>query len=214
MPSLEVLDIQKKKVGTIDLSDAVFGVKVNHGLVHQMIKAQTANRRRGTAKTKTRGEVRGGGKKPFRQKGTGNARRGSQRSPLLVGGGTSFGPQPRAFTQKYTKEMFRGAIRSALSDRVHEKRILIIDDFKLSQPKTKELFGILKKNFDLDSALIVDESNQNLERSGKNLPNVKILRSEGINVYDIVKHPWLLMTKTAAQSIEKKLLPTKKKIEG
>src|SRR5271154_4899835 len=131
MPTLDVLNQDKKKVGTIDLRDDVFAVKVNIPLVHQVIKAQLADRRQGTAKTKVKSEVRGGGRKPFRQKGTGNARQGSTRSPLHPGGGQNFGPQPRSYEQSTPKEMMRGALRSALSDRVKESRVLIIDEFKL-----------------------------------------------------------------------------------
>src|SRR4051812_46382552 len=131
MPTLDVINQEKKKVGTIDLSDAVFAVKVNVPLVHQVIKAQLAGRRQGNAKTKTKSEVRGGGRKPYRQKGTGNARQGSIRSPLKAGGGQSHGPVPRSYEQGTPKEMMRGALRSALSDRVKAQRVLIVDEFKL-----------------------------------------------------------------------------------
>src|ERR1700733_120074 len=128
MPSLNVINQEKKKVGTIELRDDVFAVDVNVPLVHQVLKAQLAGRRQGNAKTKTKGEVRGGGKKPFRQKGTGNARQGSTRSPLHPGGGQSFGPQPRSYEQFTPKEMMKGALRSALSDRVKAARLLVIED--------------------------------------------------------------------------------------
>src|SRR5438045_254843 len=137
MPTLDVINTDKKKVGTIDLSDKVFGAKVNIPLIHQVIKAQLATRRQGTASTKVKSEVRGGGKKPYKQKGTGNARRGSQRSPLVVGGGRTFGPRPRSYEQVTPKEMMRGALRSALSDRVKSNRLIVIDEFKLGTAKTK-----------------------------------------------------------------------------
>jgi large subunit ribosomal protein L4 len=205
MPTLDVYNQEKKKVGSIDLSDDVFATEVNYPLVHQVIKAQLANRRQGTAKTKTKSEIRGGGRKPFRQKGTGNARMGSLRTPLRPGGGQNFGPIPRSYEQATPKEMMRGALRSALSDRVKENRVLIIDEFKLQSVKTKTFNELLKKNFDLDKVLIVDEKNQNLELSGRNIKGIKILRSEGINVYDIVKHEWLLLTKKAAESVQNRL---------
>src|SRR5271168_248961 len=139
MPTLELMNQEKQKVGSIQLRDDVFAVDVNVPLVHQVLKAQLAGRRQGTAKTKVKSEVRGGGRKPFKQKGTGNARQGSSRSPLQPGGGQNFGPQPRSYEQATPKEMVRGALRSALSDRVKEGRFLVIDEFKLGSPKTKVL---------------------------------------------------------------------------
>src|SRR5437588_1247786 len=139
MPTLDVVNLENKKVGSIDLRDDVFAVPVNVALVHQVIKAQLAGRRQGTAKTKVKSEVRGGGKKPFRQKGTGNARQGSSRSPLQPGGGQNFGPIPRSYAQATPKEMMRGALRSALSDRVKSSRVLVVDEFKLDAIKTKAL---------------------------------------------------------------------------
>src|SRR6476659_96113 len=135
MPTLELINQDKQKVGTINLRDDVFAVSVNVPLVHQVLKAQLAGRRQGTAKTKTKSEVRGGGRKPFRQKGTGNARQGSTRSPLHPGGGQNFGPIPRSYEQATPKEMVRGALRSVLSDRVKASRVLIVDEFKLSTHK-------------------------------------------------------------------------------
>ena len=207
MPTLDVINQDKKKVGTIDLRDDVFAVEVNHALVHQVIKAQLANRRQGTAKTKTKSEVRGGGRKPFRQKGTGNARQGSTRSPLNPGGGQSFGPQPRSYEQKTPKAMMRGALRSALSDRVKSKKVIIIDQIKLDTPKTKTFNEILKKKLELGKTLIVDDANKNLELSGRNIPNVRVMRSEGVNVYDLIKYEWLVMTKKAAEAIQTRLTP-------
>src|SRR5947209_11916588 len=145
MPTLDVVDQTKKKVGTINLSDEVFGADVNVALVHQVIKAQLAGRRQGTAKTKVKSEVRGGGRKPFKQKGTGNARQGSIRSPLQPGGGQNFGPQPRSYAQSTPKEMIRGALRSALSDRVKASRVLIVDEFKLDAIRTKALNEVISK---------------------------------------------------------------------
>ncbi|OFZ82490.1 MAG: 50S ribosomal protein L4 [Bdellovibrionales bacterium RIFOXYD1_FULL_44_7] len=208
MPTLDVFSQEKQKVGNIELRDDVFGVSVNRPLVHQVLKAQLAGRRQGTAKTKTKAEVRGGGRKPFRQKGTGNARQGSSRSPLNPGGGQTFGPIPRSYVQSTPKEMVRGALRSALSDRVNAKRMLIIDQFKLASPKTKGFSELLRKKLQLEKkVLIVDDANKNLELSGRNIPNLQIIRSEGINVYDIIRNDWLVCTKEAAQKIEKHLAP-------
>jgi large subunit ribosomal protein L4 len=205
MPTLDVVNLENKKVGTVDLAEGVFGVDVNFPLVHQVIKAQLANRRQGTAKTKTKGEVRGGGKKPFRQKGTGNARQGSTRSPLQPGGGQNFGPQPRSYVQATPKEMMRGALRSALSDRVAAKRLLVVDAFNFQAPKTKVLGEILSKKFGVEKALLVDSENRGLELSGRNLKNVKVLRSEGVNVYDIVRYDWILVSKQAVKDVEARL---------
>lgn len=207
MPTLDVINQEKKKVGTIQLRDDVFAVDVNVALVHQVIKAQLAGRRQGTAKTKVKSEVRGGGRKPFKQKGTGNARQGSTRSPLQPGGGQSFGPIPRSYEQATPKEMMRGALRSALSDRLGAQRVLIVDEFKLPQIKTKAMNEILSKNLAVSKVLIVDETNANLEASARNLRNVKVLRSEGINVYDIVKHDWLVLTQAAVKAVEGRLAP-------
>ncbi len=204
MPTLDLLSQDNKKVGTIDLREDVFAVDVNIPLVHQVIKAQLAGRRQGTAKTKTKAEVRGGGRKPFKQKGTGNARQGSSRSPLHPGGGQSFGPLPRSYEQATPKEMMRGALRSALSDRVKSSRVLVVDEFNLKEIKTKAFSEIVGK-FQLDQVLIVDDKNTNLELSGRNIPRVKILRTEGLNVYDVVRHEWVVMTKRAVQAIEARL---------
>ena len=209
MPTLEVLNLDKKKVGTIELSDDVFGVKVNHALVHQVIKAQLAGRRQGTAKTKVKSEARGGGKKPFKQKGTGNARQGSSRSPLQPGGGQNFGPQPRSYEQATPKEMLRGALRSVLSDRLGANRLLVLEDLALASKKTKEFNRILKDKLALDKVVFVDDKNDALELSGRNIPHVKILRTEGLNVYDIVRHEWLVLSKRAVASVEKRLSPTR-----
>lgn len=211
MPTVDVINQDKAKVGTVNLRDDVFAVEVNVPLVHQVLKAQLAGRRQGTAKTKTKGEVRGGGAKPFRQKGTGNARQGSSRSPLNPGGGQNFGPQPRSYEQATPKEMVRGALRSALSDRVKANRMVVIDEFKIDTPKTKVLAELLRNKLDLNKVLIVDDANANLERSGRNLRDNKILRTEGLNVYDVIRHEWIILTKRAVQAIESRLAPAQEK---
>ncbi len=208
MPTLELINQEKVKIGTIELRDDVFGVEVNVPLVHQVLKAQLAGRRQGTAKTKTKSEVRGGGRKPFRQKGTGNARQGSIRSPLQPGGGQNFGPQPRSYAQSTPKEMVRGALRSVLSDRVKAHRVLVIDEFHLESIKTKTLDFLLKEKLQLDQVLIVDDANRNLELSGRNIPRIKVLRTEGLNVYDVVRNEWVVITKRAVEAIETRLAPS------
>ena len=205
MPTLDVINQEKKKVGSIQLRDDVFAVPVNVALVHQVLKAQLAGRRQGTAKTKTKSEVRGGGRKPFKQKGTGNARQGSSRSPLQPGGGQNFGPQPRSYEQATPKEMVRGALRSALSDRVKANRMLVMDEWKLDTIKTKALDEIIKSKLALEQVLIVDDANKNLELSGRNIPKIKVLRTEGLNVYDIVRYDWVVFTKRAVQAVETRL---------
>lgn len=205
MPTLDVVNQENKKVGSMDLEAAIFATTINYPLVHQVIKAQLANRRQGTAKTKTKSEIRGGGKKPFKQKGTGNARQGSTRSPLNVGGGQNFGPQPRSYEQATPKEMMRGALRSALSDRVKASRLVVVDEFKFSAAKTKVFAEMMKNKFKLEKVLIVDDRNEFLELSGRNVPKVRILRSEGLNVYDIVRHEWIVMTKKAVATTTARL---------
>jgi large subunit ribosomal protein L4 len=205
MPTLDLINQEKKKVGTIQLRDDVFAVDVNVALVHQVLKAQLAGRRQGTAKTKTKSEIRGGGRKPFKQKGTGNARQGSTRSPLQVGGGQNFGPQPRSYEQATPKEMMRGALRSALSDRVKANRLLVVDEFKFDKIKTKALHDLIKDKLQMEQVLFIDDANKNFELSGRNIPRIKILRTEGINVYDIVRYDWTVITKRAVQAVESRL---------
>lgn len=205
MATLDVINFEKKKVGTINLSDDVFATVINMPLIHQVIKAQLADRRQGTAKTKVKSEVRGGGRKPFRQKGTGNARQGSSRSPLHPGGGQSFGPQPRSYKQYTTKEMVRGALRGALSDRMKANRVLVIDEMKLANHKTKAMNEIVKTKLQLEKVLFIDDSNQNLERASRNIAGVRVLRTAGINVYDIIKSQWIVFSKKAVQAVEERL---------
>ena len=205
MPTVELYNQKKEKVGTVNLSDAVFGTDINRALVHQVIKAQLADRRQGTAKTKVKSEVRGGGKKPFKQKGTGSARQGSTRSPVNVGGGQNFGPQPRSYAEKTPKEMVRGALRSALSDRVKAAHVIVLDQLTFKTPKTQDAEKILKDTFKLENALLIATADQNLELSVRNLKGIRMLRTEGINVYDIIKHDWLVLTSDAVKTLEARL---------
>jgi large subunit ribosomal protein L4 len=209
MAKVKVFNLKKQEVGEIDLPDSVFGVKVSTAIIHQAVVTQLAGRRRGTASTKTKSEVRGGGKKPFRQKGTGNARQGSSRSPLMPGGGEAHGPKPRSYFKTFPKKMAQAAMRSALSDKLGSERLLIIDDFKFGKPKTKEVASVLG-TFGLKKALLVDSENKNLELASRNLEKHKFLRTEGVNVYDVVNHEWLVLSKQAAQTLAERLAGEKR----
>lgn len=198
MATVKVYNLKKQEVGQIDLPDSVFKAEVNSALVHQAVVTQLAGRRRGTASTKTKAEVRGGGKKPFRQKGTGNARQGSSRSPLMPGGGESFGPKPRSYFKTFPKKMAQAAMRSALSDKFGSERIIVIDELKIAKPKTAEMAALVEL-FGLNKALIVDGANKNLELASRNLAKHKFLKTEGVNVYDVVNHEWLVLSKKAAE---------------
>lgn len=204
MATLDLFNQNKKKVGTVELNDDVFDVKVNIGLVHQVIKAQLAGRRQGTAKTKTKSEVRGGGRKPFKQKGTGNARQGSIRSPLQPGGGQNFGPIPRSYAERTPKEMMRGALRSALSDRLKSKRLFVVDQFVFDEVKTKAA-ALMLKAWGFEKPLLLDAGNTNLELSGRNLKGVRVLRPEGLNVYDVVKSDAVLLSRAALEEVTERL---------
>ncbi|HRK01951.1 MAG TPA: 50S ribosomal protein L4 [Oligoflexia bacterium] len=205
MAKFDVVNLKNEKVGSVDLPEEVFGVKVNQPLVLQVIKAQLAGLRQGTASTKTKGLIRGGGKKPFKQKGTGNARQGSSRSPLNPGGGSNFGPQPRKYNQRTPKEMVRGALRCVLSDKALAQHLVIVDRFDLSSGKTKDLASTLKKSFKIESALLIDAQNQKLSLASRNLPRVNYVKTEGTNTYDIVKHEWLIISKESAQALAARL---------
>jgi len=205
MPIVDIINLEKQKVGTIELKEEIFNIDVNMALVHQVLKAQLAGLRRGTAKTKTRGEVRGGGRKPFRQKGTGRSRQGSIRSPLHPKGGQSFGPIPRTYAQRTPKKMIKGAMYCLLSDRFKAGRLLVVDTFELEEIRTKRLNQILRKQLELDKVLIVDRQNQKLELSGRNLPHVKVLRTEGLNVYDLLRSEWVVFTQQAVQWIHERV---------
>lgn len=209
MAKVKVFNLKNQEVGEIDLPDAVFGVEVSTAIIHQAVVTQLAGRRRGTASTKTKAEVRGGGKKPFRQKGTGNARQGSSRSPLMPGGGESFGPKPRSYFKTFPKKMAQAAMRSALSDKLGSERLIVIDDFKFANPKTKDIAAVLG-TFGLNKALLVDGENKNLELASRNLRKHKYLRTEGVNVYDVVNHEWLVLSKKAAQTLAERLANEKR----
>jgi large subunit ribosomal protein L4 len=206
MALADVFDIKGEKVGEVELKDEVFNCDVKPYLMHDVVTMQLANRRRGTAATKTRKEVRGGGKKPFRQKGTGRARQGSSRSPLQPGGGTVFGPHPRDYSYSVPKKVRRGALRSALSVRYAGLAMKVLDKLELEAISTKNFNGIVK-TFSLTKPLfVIDKKDELVEKSARNIPFVKVLRVEGLNVYDIIRHEQLVLTLDALKRIEEVLV--------
>ena len=206
MPVLTVYDQTKKKVGDINLDDRVFNVPVRKHLLYEAVKAYNANRRQGTSSTRSRGEVSGGGAKPFRQKGTGQARQGSSRSALQVGGGVAFGPKPRSYEYKLSTKVGRGALRSALSQLCKESKIMVLKDLKLDEIKTKKFSSILSK-FSLAKGLIVDLDNKNVEKSSANIRSFKFTEPQWVSVYDLLKFQNLLVTEKAILTLEKRLQP-------
>lgn len=202
MANVSVYNIEGKEVGTIELSDAVFGVEVNEHLVHMAVVNHLANKRQGTQKAKTRSEVSGGGRKPWRQKGTGHARQGSTRAPQWTGGGVVFAPVPRDYSFKMNKKEKRAALKSALTAKVEENRFIVVDEIRLDEIKTKNFANILK-NLEVSKALVVlEDGNINAEISAKNIADVKTAKTNTINVYDILKYNTVIVTKAAARNIE------------
>ena len=202
MANVSVYNMEGKEVGTIELNDAVFGVKVNEHLVHMAVVSQLANKRQGTQKAKTRSEVSGGGRKPWRQKGPGHARQGSTRAPQWTGGGTVFAPVPRDYSFKMNKKEKRFALKSALTSRVQENKIFVLDELSLTEIKTKAMKGVLD-SLNVRKALVVTkEADQTVAMSARNLPDVKTAHTGTINVYDILKYNTLVLTKDAVAAIE------------
>ncbi len=202
MANVAVYNMEGKEVGKLDLNDAVFGVEVNEHLVHMAVLQQLANNRQGTQKAKTRSEVRGGGRKPWRQKGTGHARQGSTRAPQWTGGGIVFAPVPRDYSFKINKKEKRAALKSALSSRVQENKLIVVDELKLDEIKTKKLAEVLK-NLNVEKALVViNDNDQNVVMSAKNIPTVKVAQTNTINVFDILKYSNVVVTKAAVATIE------------
>ena len=184
MANVAVYNMEGKEVGTLDLNDAVFGVEVNEHLVHMAVLQQLANNRQGTQKAKTRSEVRGGGRKPWRQKGTGHARQGSTRAPQWTGGGVVFAPVPRDYSFKINKKEKRAALKSALTSKVQENKLIVVDELKLDEIKTKRFAAVLK-NLNVEKALVViDDNDQNVVLSARNIPTVKVAQTNSINVFD------------------------------
>ena len=202
MANVSVYNIEGKEVGKIDLSDAVFGVEVNEHLVHMAVVNQLANNRQGTQKAKTRSEVSGGGRKPWRQKGTGHARQGSTRSPQWTGGGVVFAPVPRDYSFKMNKKEKRAALKSALTSRVEENKFIVVDELNFDEIKTKKFQAVLN-NLNVNKALVVlEDGNKNVEISAKNIPDVKTAHTNTINVYDILKYNTVIATKAVVAAIE------------
>ena len=202
MANVSVYNIEGKEVGKIDLSDAVFGVEVNEHLVHMAVVSQLANNRQGTQKAKTRSEVSGGGRKPWRQKGTGHARQGSTRASQWTGGGVVFAPVPRDYSFKMNKREKRAALKSALTSRVEENKFIVIDEINFEEAKTKNFANILK-NLDVSKALVVlEDDNKNAELSARNIADVKTAKTNTINVYDILKYNTVITTKAVVAKIE------------
>ena len=202
MANVSVYNIEGKEVGKIDLSDAVFGGEVNEHLVHMAVVSQLANNRQGTQKAKTRSEVSGGGRKPWRQKGTGHARQGSTRAPQWTGGGVVFAPVPRDYSFKMNKREKRAALKSALTSRVEENKFIVIDEINFEEAKTKNFANILK-SLDVSKALVVlEDDNKNAELSARNIADIKTAKTNTINVYDILKYNTVITTKAVVAKIE------------
>ncbi len=206
MAVVNVYDIEKNKVSELELDDSVFAVPVKEHVMYDVVRMQLASRRQGTASTKGRSDVRGGGKKPWRQKGTGRARVGTTRSPIWRGGGIVFGPQPRDYSFKITKKVRKAAIKSALTLKIQKDKMLVLNDFQLDEIKTKKFKEVLER-FELKSALfVIDKANPELQKSSRNIKDVKMMLSEGINVYDILKYDNLILLEPSVKMIERALL--------
>ena len=202
MANVSVYNIEGKEVGTMELNDAVFGVEINEHLVHMAVVSQLANKRQGTQSAKTRSEVSGGGRKPWRQKGTGHARQGSTRSPQWKGGGVVFAPKPRDYSFKMNKKESRLALLSALTSRVNEKKFIVVDELSFDTPKTKN-FAAVMDNLKFNKALVVlADDDKNVILSARNIPTVKTASTNTINVYDILKYDTMVVTKAAALGIQ------------
>ncbi len=202
MPKVDLLNIEGKKVGNIELSDDIFAVEVNEDVMHEVVLNYLANQRQGTQSTKTRSEVRGGGKKPWKQKGTGRARQGSIRAPQWIKGGIALGPKPRSYKYTLNKKVKRLALKSALTTKVLENKLIVLDALELEEIKTKTMAGILA-NLNVEKALVVlPENNVNVQASTRNIPNIKTALVNTINTYDILKYDMFVVTKAAVEKIE------------
>ena len=202
MANVSVYNIEGKEVGSIELNDAVFGVEINEHLVHMAVVNQLANNRQGTQSAKTRSEVSGGGRKPWRQKGTGHARQGSTRAPQWTGGGIVFAPKPRDYSFKMNKKEKKLALLSALTSKVADNKIVVLDEFKLDGIKTKK-FAEVMNNLKVSKALVVLEGeNKNVVLSGRNIPTVKVSATNEINTYDVLKYDTLVVTKAAVEKLQ------------
>ena len=202
MPKVDLLNMEGKKVGDIELAESVFAVEVNEDVMHEVVVNYLANQRQGTQSTKTRSEVRGGGRKPWKQKGTGRARQGSIRAPQWIKGGIALGPKPRSYKYTLNKKVRRLALKSALSSKVLENQIIVLDELKLEEIKTKAMAKVLE-NLKAEKALIVIlDKDVNVQASARNIPNVKTASVNTINTYDLLKYETLIVTKAAVEKIE------------
>ena len=202
MANVSVYNMEGKEVGSLELNDAVFGVEVNEHLVHMAVVQQLANNRQGTQKAKTRSEVSGGGRKPWRQKGTGHARQGSTRAAQWTGGGVVFAPTPRNYTFKLNKKEKRAALRSVLTSKVANQKFIVLDELKMDSIKTKEFKAVLE-NLKVDNALVVmNDKDNNVVLSARNIPNVKTTLTNTLNVFDVLKYKTVIVTKEAVATIE------------
>ena len=202
MANVSVYNIEGKEVGTIDLSDAVFGVEVNEHLMHMAVVQQLANKRQGTQKAKTRSEVSGGGRKPWRQKGTGHARQGSTRAPQWVGGGVVFAPTPRDYSFKLNKKEKKAALKSALTSRVQENKFIVIDEMNFGEIKTKNFQNMLNNLSVAKALVVIEEGNTNAVLSARNIADVKTTKANTLNVFDVLKYNTVIATKAAVANIE------------
>ncbi len=202
MANVAVLNMEGKEVGTIELNDAVFGVKVNEHLVHMAVVQHLANKRHGTQKAKTRGEVSGGGRKPWRQKGTGHARQGSTRSPQWTGGGVVFAPVPRDYSFKINKKEKRAALKSALTSKVQGNSLIVVDELKLDEIKTKKFVAVMNNLKVQKGLVVIDGNDNNVVMSARNLQEIKMIPADSINVYDVMNAKTLVLTKDAVAKIE------------
>ena len=203
--SIEMVSLTNQPVGQVDLPAEVFAAPVREHLLYEAVRMQLANRRSGTHSTKTRGDVSGGGRKPWRQKGTGRARAGSSRSPIWVGGATIFGPQPRDYSYRMPSTARRTAIRSALSGKLRDGQIKLVDHLEIADGKTKLLAQLLKELGAKSALILTAERDEKLERAGRNLPNAKVLRVDGANVYDILRYDTLILTQESVAALEQRL---------
>lgn len=206
---MAVVDVQSQtgeKISQTDLNNAIFNINVKSSVMHEVVTMQLANRRSGSAAVKHRSDVRGSGRKLFRQKGTGRARRGNIKSPLLRGGGVVFGPDPKSYSYKIPKKVKRIALKMALSTKFQENNLVVIDQFELEQIKTREFLKVVNALNIKNALIITGKKNKNLELSSRNIPNIKVLCSKGLNVYDILKYKKLILLKSSIEDIEGRLL--------
>jgi len=206
MSTVDIVNTKNEKVGEIELSEKVFDLEVKQHLLHDVVRQQRAAKRAGNACTKTRVEVRGGGAKPWRQKGTGRARAGTNNSPIWRGGGVTFGPKPRDYSFKLNRKVRKQALAMAMSARLQEGNLIIVDEFVMDAIKTKDFVSIMK-DFDFENCLVItDGKSENLNKSARNVNGFKVLSTEGLNVYDILLHKKLMLVKPAVESLEKRLM--------